>query len=145
MRPHICLSANLSVLPPQHVQRFRFHRQLHIQLLLGMGCTFHGITFLIVNCQHVRLGACAVRLHDLDGLPHGKLVALLGADAACRTLVICRVGLTHQSQVSVALVVRVAVVNLGLFVRSAKEKSGGKFPVSTAADLLLIPGQVLPP
>ena len=90
MRPHICFSANLSVLPPQHVQRFRFHRQLHIQLLLGMGCTFHGITFLIVNCQHLCRRTAAVRLHDLDGLAHRELVALLGADAARRTLVICR-------------------------------------------------------
>ena len=145
MRPHICFSANLSVLPPQHVQRFCRHVKLHIQLLLGMWCTLHGIAVPVVNGQHLCRRTAAIRLHHLNGLPHRELVALLRADTACRAMSVCRFDLSHQSQVGVTFVIRVAVVDLAPLVRSSEIEAGVEFPVCTAAYLFPIPGNILSP
>ena len=120
----------LIILPSQQIPIFQGHPKVDKYPLLWMRTAFDSISLLIHHSLDGHSHITAVRLHHLDGISNAEFIPLL---KAVKSGVIFT---ADQPQVCVRLNVCVAVIDLGIFIRPAVEKSRRILAVSAFGNLL---------
>ena len=88
-----------------------------------MGCTFLLLSLFIYDTGDADRKIAAIRFHDLNRFPHRKFISLF--DPAHPVF-----QFSDDPQIRILFYIRIAVINLRLFIRLSKKESRRKLPVS---------------